>query len=124
MKLSKAQNEVFEKAKNDIDFARSHTIREWAQKETGYTDDVIEDLVSRYYQYVSTPEEMREICENRIQHYIESVGKYYEDKKNGIVLTMCNSRTLKKLEEYGLIKIIEDSNGSHFGIDTVKVLNY
>jgi len=50
--------------------------------------------------------------------------KYWEEHRNGIVLTHCNSRTLAKLEEYGLIKIIEDSNGEQFGIDTVQVLNY
>ena len=54
----------------------------------------------------------------------EVMKKYWEEHRNGIVLTHCNTKTLQKLESYGLIEIIYDSTGEDFGIDTIKVLNY
>lgn len=124
MKLSKAQEAVMNQAKEKIDYARSHTLREWAQKKTHHTDEDIERQVANAYKHRCTEEEMRKYCEEDIVGYMEKYGKYYEDERNGVVLTNCNSRTLVKLETMGLIEIIQDSNGTTYGIDTIKVLNY
>lgn len=122
-KLSKAQQTVMDDAKRKIDFARTHTLREWAATKrypTGYNH-----ITDRWNSYGwSTKEEAVQSCENDITRYGENYGKYYENEKSGIVLATCNSRTLVKLEQMGLIEIIYDSNGTHFGIDTIKVLNY
>ena len=104
MKLSKAQMEVMADAKRQIDEARSMDYPEWLKHGNDYYEDH-EDAWKKA------------IAEGRFK-------KYWENKRNGIALTHCNSRTLEKLEEYGLIKIIEDSKGEQFGIDTVQVLNY
>lgn len=103
-KLTKAQNEVLEDAKKHIDKARTLTYREW-----------LIDMNS-YYLY------HEDALEEAIQK--QEYANYYENEKNGIVLTHCNSRTLKKLESLGYIEIIEDSTGESYGIDVIKVLNY
>ena len=102
MKLSKAQQMVLDKAKADIDFARNSSYAEWVQKT------------------------MRGMRQNYIDRCIED-GEYlrdYEAQKNGRAIVYCNSKTLYKLAEYGLIEIIEDSNGETQGLDVIKVLNY
>lgn len=102
VKLTPAQEKVMNKAYKDIDLARNNNYAEWVRKSIkGFTDEYIEDRIR-----------------------LEDRKDWYEDRKNGIVLTCCNTKTLRKLEELGLIKIIEDSTGSTWGIDTVKILNY
>lgn len=104
MKLSKAQETVMEDAKRQIDEAQSMDYPEWLKHGNGYYEDhedAWNKAVAKCY-----------------------LKEYWEEHRNGIVLTHCNSRTLAKLEEYGLIKIIEDSKGEQFGIDTVQILNY
>ena len=127
MKLSKAQEAVMTTAKSEIDFARSHSLREWAEKETHNTPEQIEKILNnwdetRHRSY--TKEQYLEAMNEDVEMYMKKYGKYYEEEKNAIVLIRCNSRTLTKLEQMGLIEIIYDSNGSSFGIDTIKVLNY
>lgn len=100
MKLSKAQQEVLNQAKKDIDLARKF-------------DNHIDWLISRYGEHLAERMSKRPIWE-----------KSWEEEKNGIVSTSCNSKTLKVLERNGLIEIIRDSNGERFGLDTIKVLNY
>lgn len=104
MKLSEAQKEIIEKAHNDIDFARTHTLIEWATKNLGYLG-----------------RELKEYEIDRIESYANDYKKYYEREKNGIVLCRANSRTIKKLEEIGLVEILND--GRNFP-DTLKILNY
>ena len=104
MKLSEAQKKIIEKAHNDIDYARTHMLVEWAAKNLGY-------LGRKLGEY--------EI--DRIKSYANDYKKYYEREKNGIVLCRANSRTIKKLEEMGLVEILND--GGNFP-DTLKILNY
>lgn len=99
-KLSNAQQKVMDKAYKDIDEARTMEFETWFEKQMSWCQP------------------------DHREKYRERYMKICEEQKNGIVLTTCNSRTLKKLEEYGLIEIIEDSNGQAFGIDVIKVLNY
>ena len=104
MKLSKAQANVMMKAKKDIDMARSMDYAEWLKETESYFQTHEES-----YQKAVAEEYLKE---------------YWEDGRKGIVLVSCNSRTLSRLEEMGLIEIVYDSNGETFGIDTIKVLNY
>ena len=100
-KLSKAQQEVMDKAKKDIDDARKMEYPEWLISHVNIRKNSLEKCVAEGY-----------------------LKDSWEERRNGFALTMCNSRTLKKLEEFGLIEIIEDTNGQHCGIDVIKVLNY
>lgn len=102
IKLTPAQQKVMNEAYKDIDLARNNSYEAWVRKTVrGMTDEYIEEAI-----------------------WTGNRRDWYEDRKNGRVLTHCNTKTLRKLEEMGLIKIIEDSTGSTWGIDTVKVLNY
>lgn len=98
MKLSKAQMKVIEWMKYRIDDARNNDIKTWA---------------GGNWDYIHHP------------GYLEKLEKLYEEERNGIVGSIrCNSKTLTKLEELGLIEIIYDSNGEHDGVDKAKLLNY
>lgn len=125
MKLSKAQQKVMDNAKAQIDFARTHTLIEWAEVETHTTRDVVERMVKNARAYGTTPEKMRKSLEERVADYAERFKGNYEAERRGEVLTHCNSKTLEKLEKLGLIEIIFDSKGcSSYGIDRIRVLNY
>lgn len=102
VKLSKAQEKVMEKAYEKINRAREcKDYEEYVMKKTSFSEaGKLEEIKERRYE------------------------EYYKMELEGIVLIQCNSKTLRKLEELGLVKILYDSTGSHFGIDTVKVLNY
>ena len=111
MKLSKAQAEVMSQAKKDIDLARSLDYPEWL-KTTNHVfqnDNDNEYWAKRYEEAVSSG-------------YLK---EYWEVERKGQVLTHCNSKTLYKLQELGLIEILYDSKGDGgSGIDRVQVLNY
>ena len=125
MKLSKAQQDVMNKAKADIDFARNHTIREWSIYENFGVLDINECcFVKNYDRYGWSKEKAIAVAEEEVKNYIDTYSKYYENERNGIVLTHCNSRTIRRLEELGLVEIIRDSCGVSYGIDTIKILNY
>ena len=109
MKLSKAQQAVMDHAKGRIDFARSATYFDWMKK--AYRLETDADCV-------------RNIEESKRVFGYDYGARRYEEERNGITIVHCNSKTLYKLQEYGLIEIIEDSNGRSYGIDTIKVLNY
>lgn len=91
-----------DRAHNDIDYSRTHSYPEWLIKTGNATNETLE----------------------RILEERGWLRKYYDDERNGIVLTQCNSRTLYKLEQLKLIDIISISTGSSYGIDKVQVLNY
>lgn len=97
-KLSKTQQRVLNEAKEQIDYARNHTLMEWSAKENHFTS------VTRI-----------------IEEYAEKYGEAYENEKKGIVLAHCDSKTIRALENLGLIEIMNDGG---LGIDTIKVLNY
>lgn len=113
MKLSKAQKAVLDNAKSRIDFAREAKYFDWVKKgflpyKKNATDADVLDLIEH---------------DKKIFGY-DYIAKKYEEEKSGITLAQCNSKTLYKLQEFGLIEIIEDSKGQTCGIDTIKVLNY
>lgn len=116
IKLSNAQTKVLKDAQIHIDFARTHTFYDWVRKTTPSGFDFLTD------------EQIdKEFARRESEGWNDSKAKRikeYENEKSGITLTYCNSRTLEKLQELGLIKIIYDSNGEKFGIDRIKLLNY
>ena len=99
MKLTAAQQKVMDQVKGDIDFARTHSFEDWYHK--GYPG--------------------RDIERTKKDTYYE---ERFEEEKAGIALVICNSRTLYKLRDMGLIEIIRDTSGSHFNVDKIRVLNY
>lgn len=125
VKLTAAQQKVMDIAKQEIDNARNHTIEQWACRSVEFEYE-IEDcrIVKNAESYGLNHDKAVERVKERITKYIEKMGKYYYNECQGIVLTRCSSKTLEKLEQYGLIEIIEDSKGQYMGIDVVKVLNY
>lgn len=104
MKLSKAQERVMQDARQKVDNARAcETFEEYFTKQSIHTPQWLIEMDS----------------------YKKKTLEHYQNEKNGIVDTYkVNTRTLRKLEELGLIKIIYDSTGDALGSDTIKVLNY
>lgn len=103
MKLTGAQQKVLDEAIRDIDIARKLDYPEWLRTtHKSIRLDYVEECIAKEY------------CK-----------KYWEAARSGKVFTHCNSKTLYKLAEYGLIEIIEDSKEQgNYGIDTIRVLNY
>lgn len=115
MKLSKIQESVLREAKAEIDKAREfNTFEEYFEK---YEAPGLYDAIKK-------PEDYIRIRKNGAEEW-KSMVSHWEEKRRGIVWTKCNSRTLYKLEEYGLIEIIVDGkNRAYSGMDTIRVLNY
>lgn len=110
VKLTPAQQKVMDRAYKDIDEARNNDFYGW---------------YNIAFNRNCTKEEIDEEVKRWKDRYNENYyNEIYENRKNGMVLTHCNTKTLRKLEEMGLIKIIEDSTGTQVGLDVVQVLNY
>lgn len=104
MKLSKAQAEVYENAKKQVERARENSFREWCKNKW------LGDL----YEKSANDEKWRAKLE-----------KEYNENKSGVAEVHCNSKTLYALENFGLIEIIHDSkNDDDFGYDKIKVLEH
>jgi len=118
MKLSKAQQEVIDYAKNRIDYAREHSFCDWFRK--GYGKSVASLNDAEVYEYINKKHS------EGWHMSIESETENYEMNRNGIdYLCHASSATIRKLEKLGLIEIIEDSCGAKcYGFDTIKLLNY
>lgn len=110
-KLSPAQQKIMDKATKEIDNARECAT---------FEEYFINHLAWRFNGRYNTPEKMKANDKEGWDLH----NKYYEKLKVGITLTMCNSKSLAKLEQFGLIEIIFDSTGQTTGIDEIKVLNY
>lgn len=109
-KLSKAQQKVLDKAKKDIDEARSKSFYDWFKEHSwsgfsDYSDEEIEEHLNKKDK----------------NNFWKSL---YNDNKNGIAHTHCNGKTIYKLESLGLIEIIRDGTNKVYGYDFVKVLGY
>ena len=114
MKLTKEQERVMNQAKADIDFARTHTFIEW-----------VKESIYPYESHNNMHEDSWYMHEVYANNLFDRLNKWYENEKNGRVLThRCNSRTLYKLEEYRLIRIETDGKDTGSAIDTIWVLNY
>lgn len=109
MKLSKAQTEVMEMAKARIDEARSLSFYEWYRihfNAKNYTDAQIDDEIARFDKHIN---------EEGWHHNM------YENARNAITLVTANTRTLRKMEEMGLIELVKDG-GSY--PDHIRLINY
>lgn len=111
IKLSKAQQKTLNDAKEEIDKARKYNT---------FEDYFINELSKGYNNYYNTPEKYQE---NDIKSY-NQLKKYWENKKEAIVLTRSKTETLKKLESLNLIEIIKINTSKGTRVDTIKVLNY
>ena len=125
MAITKTQKEVLDRAKETIDFARTHTLREWAIKNFGYggTEEAIEAVAK--WRDENWVDNAGDVIRNDLQatiEYYKNNPERYENEKNAIITwTINNSATLKALENKGLIEIIVNG-GARF--DAYKVLNY
>ena len=107
-KLSKAQQKVLEEAKKNIDDARNNNFYDWFRKHYSYFEESSEEKINEY------------LKKNDERNFWKD---NYNDHVNGIAHVDCNGRTLYRLEELGLIEIVED--GTNKGLfDHIKVLNY
>lgn len=111
-KITKAQENVLNRAKERIDFARSHNFYDWyMRRATNYERINIHNL-----------DELDKHLSNRYgrdlrQAYIND----YENERKGITIVLSNTRTIKALERLGLIRIINEGGSS---IDTIEVIGY
>ena len=121
--MTKLQETLVNKLKQKIDFARSHTLEEWAiYEEYGVTEYESTIIVKRFNDYgFKTKEDAINHVKDGCNDYERRYSKSYENCKNGICLCRENSNTLKSLENQGIIEIIEDGKT---WIDKVKLLNY
>jgi len=109
MTLSKTQQQVMEKAKREIDEARTYETYEEYFLATNHCNNDY-----------NTPDKYKEKDLNGW----EGSKAYWHWVREAKVLTHCNSKTLEKLEKLGLIEILKLTTGEHYGIDLIKVLNY
>ena len=118
VKLTAAQQKVLDNAKREIDYARSckdvldYAIRNYGPILNGTATEEIKAELRAKEKGMLKPQQ------------IEALTHNWENRKRGIVWTIrVNSKSLLKLEELGLIEIIELTNGA-YGMDTIRILNY
>ena len=112
MKLSKAQQQVMDYAKEKIDRARSYTEFE------AYFDEVH----GKHFNGMFNSAEKFKANDPKGFEWWRNL---WEEEKNATVITgNVNSRTLYKLQELGLIKIIEDGKNKSSGTDRIQILNH
>lgn len=119
MKLSKAQQAIIDQAHRETDFARTHTLEEWAEKQAHVPNK--DHPWSKWFIEEYGEAEFEKYRRDRIKSYSDDYGKYYEREKNAIVLCIANTRTIEKLEKLGLIRIIKKGGSSP---DSIEILNY
>ena len=131
MKLTKAQQDVMDWAKKEIDYARTHDFLHWISYTSGYDLDL--DWDAHPNPYLSNEgvmnEALRMVEKDKHPTIVDGYEIFpagywmsrYEARKEGIAITHASSNTLRALERMGLIEIINDAGR---GIDTIKVLNY
>lgn len=125
MKLTATQQKLIDNAKAKIDFARTHTVREWAIRNYGYggTEESIENVAKwRDENWGDNAGDLiREDLKNYIAYFEADPSRYNAERDGIITWTTNNSSTLKALEKKGIIEIIKDGRSCD---DVYKVLNY
>lgn len=108
-KLSNYQQKTLDDAKHQIDNARAcETVYEYVIKHAGSLQDRFKYHLDDYPELLS------------------KYTKWWNEHKSGIVLVNSNIRTIQKLEQLGLIKVVKVEEGRHTGyvLDRIQVLNY
>lgn len=99
MKLTKAQEKIYEEIKNNINLAKEcETFKEYYIKKHcfgNYSEDNIKSETAIFERYEE------ELTKNYKSYWLEA-------REKNIALTHCSSSTLRVLEKKGLIKIVED----------------
>lgn len=109
-KLSKAQEKVLEQIKDYINDNKKYAT---------YEEKVLEKIVKPHNEFCEKHGYKGVTLDEQMQRE-ERFRKYYDNAvNNNIALCTANSKTLKKLEELGYIKILHEG-GSY--PDTVKLL--
>lgn len=110
MKLTKAQEATLKEAKAFIDKARScETYEEYAYQ------------TNHYWRGRYTLDEARPLIKKNDDENDNFYSKLFEEYKKGYCLLNADTRTLKKLEELGLIEIVR-VGGTY--IDKARVIGY
>ena len=125
VKLTTVQQKLIDDAKAKIDFARTHTLREWVINNFGYggTEESIEQSARWRDEHWgnNAGDIVRDSLKKAIAYY-EAEPEQYNEERNGIIKwTYNNSNTLRALEKKGVIEIIEDGGACS---DAFRVLNY
>lgn len=127
MKLTKAQQEIIDIAREDVDYAREHDFLHWVSKcLCGY--DLERDWDAVPNPFLSNEFVMKKALDTIAEdetgnEYFEPLHwkKSYEREKEGEAIVHANSKTLEALERMGMIEIIHDGRR---GWDRIKLLNY
>lgn len=132
MKLTKAQAQVIDRAKSDIDYARTHDFIHWIAKHVTALD-LDTDWDAHPNAYLSNAQALQDALDVAEKDNFPTVidgfeifpaGYWkmkYEGEKNGVTITIASSNTLRALQRLGLIEIIKDAGR---GVDTIRLLNY
>ena len=110
MRLTERQTEILEKAKARIDYARANDFYTWYRLRFNcatLSNTEIDEREDKEAKRFPTLKDYAKNC--------------YEAEKNGITLVTANTKTIKKLAEFGLITI-EDEGGRY--PDRIKVIGY
>lgn len=127
MKLTKAQQKIVNKAKEDIDYARSNDFIHWVSlKLCGYDMEKDWDAVPNPYlsnEYVLKQAQDLIAKDETGYNCFEPHhwAKRYERAKHGECIAHANSKTLEALARMGVIEIIHDGRR---GWDTIRLLDY
>lgn len=109
-KLSAAQKKVLDEATRKITEARSCST---------YEEYFNLTLLSETNPTFFSPDNFKFLDPKGYQNSLS----LWENLKQGIVTTYCNTKTLQKLEALGYIEILKDANRIRYGLDTIKVIN-
>ena len=121
-KLTESQRKVMDDVYNKVEYARTHTLDEWALKQRFHKDS-IEDILSvqRWNEFgYKSQEQAIERTKNAVEEYKNTYKEYYENARNGQPLTTASTSTLKALEKRGFIRIIETGGTSPDTIELVE----
>ena len=109
MKLSKAQQETYDDILRQISEARNtESFEEYFEKHNAPRKNSRYDTIEK--------------CNAEDPRFLDYYKENYEQRKMGIALTHCAGATIQKLQNLGLIEIIEDSTGTRYGVDRVRAV--
>lgn len=120
MKLTKTQQELFDKAKRTIDVFRKYKTYEEFFDNSKYEQGYMSTGANLNSAYRTS-----ELAKQRYtkEEWEENRLNFEKCKNEGILLINSKTESIEKLEKLGLIKIIKKATWSK-GSDLIQVLNY